>query len=425
MTIVRPMAKDACGCDAVDPALISVDGALDRITACVSPVQGIEEIPLMAAHGRVLAEPIRALADMPRFDHAAMDGYALRQADLTGAGPWQLPVVVRTAAGECASGPLPKGAAARIFTGAPIPAGADCVVMQEKVERTSGAVILSHRPQPGAHIRLSGEEFSRGTEIITAGRRLTPRGIAAAAASGHGAVPVIRKLRVALLISGSEIARPGAVQMDPAQIWDVNTPMLRACLSRPDIELIQIDTMPDDRQASASILAVAARRSDLVITTGGVSVGEEDHLHAALSDVGGQTIFAGVAIKPGKPVAMGRIGGSLWLGLPGNPQSAFVTWSLFGETILRRLTGCSHPQTDRRLVVLSQGLARKPGRCEVRAATLIGYDGTGREIVACQPAVHSGQVGALSGADGFVFLPAEADQLAQNALVEFLPLSCS
>ena len=423
MTVQPRIDVSACCCDDFTPGAgaVSIAEALARIAGHVTPVKDVKRVPLTKALGRVLAAPVRAQSDMPRFDHAAMDGYALRRADLAGSGPWRLPVAMRRAAGEPGERGLAPGSAGRIFTGAPMPAGADCVVMQENVECQSGTIVVHRRPGLKENIRFRGEEYAEGAEILAAGRRLTARAIAAAASAGHGDLPVRRKVRVSLLVSGTEVARAGATGLGAAQIWDVNTPMLQACLSRPEVTCVAVETVPDDPDAIGRAIAQAAARSDLVITTGGVSVGEEDHLHAALRGQGGKTVFAGVAMKPGKPVSFGRIGAAHWLGLPGNPQSAFVTWSLFGEAILHRLSGRAEDDGRRRRVALAHPVSRKPGRCEVRATRLCGADTAGRELAECRGPVQSGQVGALGIADGLIFLPADADRLAAGALVEFMP----
>lgn len=423
MSFAQKIDAAGCGCGAPDPGMgvIDIDTALVRIADNVVPVMGCERADLVLARGRVLAEPVRALSDMPRFDHAAMDGYALRRADLAGQGPWHLPVTLRCAAGEAPGAPLEPGTAARIFTGAPMPEGADCVVMQEQVARDAAGIGLGRCPGQHENIRYRGEEHRAGDEIVTAGTRVTDRVIAAAAASGHSGLIVTRRLRVALLVSGTEVTQAGAADLGPAAIWDVNTPMLRAALMRPDIDLVAVEAVPDSIEASRAALARAAQDADLVITTGGVSVGEEDHLREAVRGLGGALVFAGVSMKPGKPVSFGKIGAALWLGLPGNPQSAFVAWTLFGRAILQRLAGLAVPDTRQGTVALAQPVARRAGRCEVRAARLVGTDEAGRALVACDDTIHSGQVGALAASDGLVFLPAETDRLPQGALVRFLP----
>jgi molybdopterin molybdotransferase len=426
MTFVQRIDPGACGCDAPDAAagIVSIDEALARISEHVVAVAGTARVALADAAGRVLAEPVRALSDMPRFDHSAMDGFALRREDLVGPGPWRLPVTMRRAAGDRSEGPLVPGSAARIFTGAPVPAGADCVIMQEEVEHGPGAIRVARRPARHENIRFRGEEFAEGSAILSADTLITARAVAVAASAGFGSLEVRRRVRVALLVTGSEVAQPGTTDLDAARIWDVNTPMLQAALGRASVEIVACDVLPDTVRDIEHALVRAARISDLVITTGGVSVGEEDHLCAAVRRAGGDLRFSGVSVKPGKPVSFGRIGATAWLGLPGNPQSAFVTWTLFGEAILRRLSGLGDADMRKRFVVLSHPVERKPGRCEIRPASLIGHDGTGRERVACLNPVQSGQVGALSTSDGLVFLPSDAGHLPRGALVEFLPF-CS
>jgi len=427
MTFVQRIEPAACGCDAPEAlaGTVSIDDALDCICERISGVTGTQRVALANAVGRVLAEPIRARSDMPRFDHSAMDGFALRQGDLVGPGPWRLPVTMRCAAGEAADGALAPGCAARVFTGAPLPGGADCVMMQEEVVHHAGVIVVSRRPTRHENIRFRGEEYAEGSEILAGNVRITPRNIAVAASSGFGDLEVRRKIRVALLVTGSEVARPGAGGLGAARIWDVNTPMLQAALQRPDVEVVVIDVLADAPGGIEDALAHAARISDLVVTTGGVSVGEEDHLRAALHRAGGKIHFSGVSLKPGKPVTFGALGGAPWLGLPGNPQSAFVTWTLFGEAILRRLAGLNDTGMRKRFVVLSHPVERNPGRCEVRPASLVGHDGMGRDLIDCRGPVRSGQVRVLSASDGLVFLPSDADCLPTGALVEFLPFRSS
>jgi len=426
MIMVHRRLGAGCGCDAPDPrtGLIGIEEALTRLVAQIEPVPGTERLGLSDVVGRVLAEPVRALSDMPRFDHSAMDGYAIRRAGLSGNGPWRLPVVLRCAAGHGTLPDLPEGAAAHVFTGAPIPFGADCVVPQEAVRRHADRIEIPLRPPTGANIRTRGEEWSAGNPILPRGTRVTARSVAAAAAAGHAAMIVRRRLRITLLVSGAEIVAPGAPDPRDGTIWDVNTPMLRAALARPDVRIVAMDRIPDDAEGTRVALAEAARVSDLIVTTGGVSVGEEDHLRAAFAEIGGVEIFSGVAMKPGKPVTCGVRGKVAWLGLPGNPQAAFVTWTLFGTALARRLSGLARPENARRHVVLAHAVTRKPGRCELRAATVVGTDGQGRDVVECSGPVHSGQVGGLAAADGLVLLPAEADALPEAALVEFHPF-CS
>lgn len=422
MTIHQAIASPGCGCDSQDMlhALISIDEALARIAGNVAPVGRTKALSLDHAFGRILAQPVRSRSMAPAFDNAAMDGYAIATSALTGAGPWVLPVVARVAAGQEATIPVAGAVAARIFTGAPIPKGADAVVMQEDVQRDGDVIHLPCRPEPGLNIRRAGSDMASGATVLEKGRRLGPREIAACAAAGAGILRVRRRLRVALLVTGDEVRRAGDAR-EAAQIWDVNTPMLRASLVSAGVDIVASSHGADSRAGLARQLGDMAEQADLVITTGGISVGEEDHVKPTVTALGGEVLFSGVAIKPGKPVSAGRIGKAYWLGLPGNPVSAFVTWQVFGLALIRALTGEGSGAPTRRHVVTASAIRRKPGRCELRPATLAGFDAHGREIVSFEDATHSARVGLLSLADGLIFLPADAESLPAGALVEFQP----
>jgi molybdopterin molybdotransferase len=421
MTILQPIGTSGCGCDRRDTAkaLLSIDDALALIRDRTTAVTGTELLATDHALGRILADPVTALLPTPPFDNSAMDGYAVATSALTGQGPWDVPVAARIPAGQTAA-PLSGLQASRIFTGAPIPVGADAVVMQEDVQRTGTTIRIDHRPPPGLNIRRAGSEMAAGALVLKKGRRLGTREIAVCAAAGAAQVRVRRPLRVALLVTGDEIRQAGA-DRSAAQIWDVNTPMLRAALMRPDIDLVAVETGLDSRDGLFLQIAELAEIADLLITTGGISVGEEDHVKPALTAMGADIIFSGVAIKPGKPVSFGQVRGALWLGLPGNPLSAFITWHLFGEALVRRMTGEIGHGVARRLVVISQDITRNPGRCEVRPAYCTGFDPHGREVVGFEPETHSSRVAGLSMASGLIYLPADADILPAGALVEFQP----
>jgi len=355
----------------------------------------------------------------PPFDNAAMDGYALASTALRGDGPWTLDVVTRVPAGQTSAVPLFGLQVARIFTGAKVPEGADAVVMQEDVERTGSTIRIDQRPKPGLNIRREGSEMRAGVTVLDQGRRLDARAIAACAAAGAGSIPARRRLRVALLVTGDEVRAAGAGRAD-AQIWDINTPMLTALLTQPHLDLVAVEQGLDSRDGLFFQLAEMAACADLVVTTGGISVGEEDHVKPALLALGGDIHLSGVAIKPGKPVSFGHIRGAAWLGLPGNPLSAFVTWQIFGTALVARLTG-EAGQAARRHVVTGVEISRKSGRCELRPATCTGFDGHGREVVTFDAETHSAHVCALPDKDGLIFLPADCDVLPAGALVEFQP----
>ena len=422
MTTHRAIASLGCGCDGQDMLhpLISIDEALARIAAHAAPVGRTNAVALDSALGRILAHPVRTRSMAPAFDNAAMDGYAVATSALTGSGPWMLQVVARVCAGQETIKALSGATAARIFTGAPIPDGTDAVMMQEDVTRDGDVIHLSHRPAPGLNIRRAGSDMAVGTTILDMGRRLGQREIAACAAAGAGIVRVRRRLRAALLVTGDEVRKAGGAR-EATQIWDVNTPMLAAALAMAGVEIVVSARGADSLAGLVRQLGDMTAQADLVITTGGISVGEEDHVKPAFAALGGEALFSGVAIKPGKPVSFGRIGAAFWLGLPGNPLSALVTWQIFGMALVRALAGETAQAPVRRHVVISTAIRRKPGRCELRSATLAGFDGLGREIVSFDDAAHSSRVGRLPLADGLMFLPAGAETLPAGSIVEFQP----
>lgn len=406
---------DGCGCGG--GAAWPLEMARKAATDLPRAVAEVETLSLAGALGRILAEPVITSVPLPRFDHSAMDGYAVRRADLRGEGPWQLAVSQRVAAGQ-APAPLAMGTAAQVFTGAPLPSGADAVIMQEHVTTARGGIFVTTRPAPGSHIRTRGEEMAEGSAVLSPGKRLTSRDIALAASAGVATVSVARPVRVALLTTGDELRQPGE-SLNPGQITDVNTAMLSAAMARPDVTLSEIRHVPDTRADHLTAMAAAFETADLVITTGGVSVGEEDHVRAAFQTLGGRVEVPAINLKPGKPVAFGTCKDALWLGLPGNPMSAFVTFALFGQPILSALGGCTEP-SPQRYAASANDMTRRPGRSEVRPASDDGQDELGRLRLQIGDAVHSGRMSPLANADGMAILPAEADRIAAGDLVEFI-----
>jgi molybdopterin molybdotransferase len=422
MTVLKFADKNGCGCSLADVSgkLLTIDQALDAIGSLVAAVLEKQVLNLALAKGRVLADPVVATAMAPPFDNSAMDGYAVRIRDMTGDGPWTLPLQDRLPAGDNRALALLPGHAIQIFTGAKMPAGAEAVVIQEVAVADHRRVTFSARPKPGQHIRRVGDDMRTGDVALAAGQTLDARDIAAAAATGAATVAVRRDIRVAILVTGEELQSAGAALRN-AQIWDVNTPLLATAIAEPGVEIIAISHAGDNQRDLARELGRLSRISDLVVTTGGVSVGEEDHMPAAVEQAGGRIEFAGVAMKPGKPVSAGRVGQALWLGLPGNPVSAFVAWTLFGTHMLGCLTGTTRKRPARRHVITEKQIDHKPGRCEMRPATLIGFDALGREVASFGQATHSARVRTLALADGLVMIPAEAEALPKGSLVEFIP----
>lgn len=422
MTLHQPLHRPdpaACGCDEAI-GLVPVDEAIARALALVRPLDAPECLPLGAASGRVLAQAITAPAPLPLFDNAAMDGYALRLSDLAGQGPWHLPVTGRIGAGD-APCPLPQGAALRILTGAPMPAGADAVIAQERVILAGEGITITAPPAPGQHIRRRGDDVVQGAPLLAAGRLIDPRAAAALGGSGVARVPVQRRLRVATLCSGSELVAPGAT-LAPGQIWDANQPMLAAALAKPWITRIPLPICADDPAALSEALTLAAAQADLIVTTGGVSVGDADHMARVVGGIGGRVAVMKLAMKPGKPMGIGQVGGALWLGLPGNPVAAFVAWQVVGQVLVGTMAGLAGAGPVKSLAALSAPVRHKPGRCEYRPAQVLGHDARGVLQVACLEGAGAHRVAQLAQADALVMIPSDAESLPRGALVEVLCL---
>lgn len=422
MSVIQFGDRNGCGCSSADvkDELLTIDQATAAIGRLAAPVPDVERLQLADARGRVLAEAVVNATMAPPFDNSAMDGYAVRTADLAGPGPWLLKLQDRLPAGDNRPLGLTPGHAIQIFTGARVPSGADAIVVQEVVSAARGTISFDIRPKPGQHIRRTGDDMKAGEIALAAGRKLNARDIAAGAAAGAARVSVRRGIRVALLVTGEEVRSAGA-NLSEAQIWDVNTPLLTAAIARPGVRLTEVVHIGDSRADLARELDRLSRRADVIVTTGGVSVGQEDHMPAAVLQAGGRIEFAGVAMKPGKPVSAGQVGQACWLGLPGNPVSAFVGWTLFGNHLLGTLMADGGTHLPRRHVVTNKPIDHTPGRCEMRPANLIGFDALSREVATFGQATHSARVRTLAQADGLVLIPAEAEALPEGSLVEYIP----
>ncbi|WP_355660076.1 molybdopterin molybdotransferase MoeA [Halomonas salifodinae] len=317
--------------------LAPIEAALTALLDGVVPLES-ETIPADSATGRVLAEPVPARQDVPGFDNSAMDGYALRLAD---AGRC-LPISQRIAAGQPAE-PLAPGSCARIFTGGEVPEGADCVVMQERVEVTESGIRFPAELTAGDNIRRRGRDVTAGSELLPAGLRLEAAALGHLAGQGITDVKVRRRPRVALINTGDEVVEPGH-SLAPGQLYNSNRPMLARLIERFGGQLVCLAKAPDDLEATRRLLIEAAEQADLVITTGGVSVGEEDHVKPAVESLGRLDLWR-LALRPGKPLALGRLprpdgGEARFVGLPGNPVSGYVGAWLFLRPLLGALLGC-------------------------------------------------------------------------------------
>lgn len=314
--------------------MLTYEQALETLLEAARPVAGTERVELLQARSRVLAAPVISAIQVPPADNSAMDGYALRCADLLGDTP--LPVSQRIPAGASPL-PLQPGTAARIFTGAPIPSGADVVVMQEKCVAVGDCIRIEHAARPGENIRRAGEDIACGAEVIPAGVRLNAAHLGLLASIGVAQVEVYRPLRVAVFFTGDELVTPGQ-PLGPGQIYNSNRYVLSALLAEPGCVVSDLGIIPDDLMATRAALRQAAEGNDLVMTCGGVSVGEEDHVKAAVMAEGALDTWK-IAIKPGKPFALGRVGVTPFIGLPGNPVSSLVTFLMLARAYIKRCQG--------------------------------------------------------------------------------------
>ncbi len=396
----------------------SLDDALAQLLALTTSLSETEQVATFDADGRVLVQDVVSALHVPPQDNSSMDGYALRCADLSQTGPG-LPVSQRIAAGSSGT-PLAAMSVARIFTGAPIPPGADAVVMQEDCAvQPDGSVLVQTTPQPGQWIRRAGEDVRRGAVVLSHGQRLTPAELGLAASIGMSQLVVARRPRVALFSTGDELVMPGEVapeHMKPGAIYNSNRFFLKGLLVRMGCDVTDLGIVPDKLQATVEALRTAAQQHDLILTSGGVSVGEEDHIKPAVQSLGQLDLWQ-IAIKPGKPFAYGRVSDAHFIGLPGNPVSSFVTFLLLVRPFLLKLQGV-HEFTPQSIAVRADFTwARADKRREflrVRRNTSCGLD--------LFPNQSSGVLTSAVWGDGLVDNP-PGQTIAPGDLVRFIPFS--
>jgi molybdopterin molybdotransferase len=411
------MAQLSDDCFAFGGPMMSVDEAVGIIASRVSAVQDVEIVSLAKADGRVLARGISAALPLPPFTNSAVDGYAVRACDLPPHGEAAFPVVGRVQAGASAREPARGGHAVRIFTGAPMPDGTDTVFMQEDVRfDEEGRVVLPAGLKPGANVRPAGEDIPEGTAALKAGQRLRPQDVALAAAFGLTHAEVIRRIRVAVFSTGNELVSPGD-KREPAQLFDSNRFMLMAMLARLGCEVADLGILRDDRASLADALKKVAGHHDLILTTGGVSTGEEDHVKASVESVGTLVLWR-MAIKPGRPVAMGIIGGTPFIGLPGNPVASFVTFVHVVRPTVLALAGAIVQPLVPMPVRAAFGYKKKIGRREyVRVHLRKAADGA-LEVTKF-PREGAGLLSSLVETDGLVELGEEITQVEPGQMVGF------
>lgn len=415
------MGRLSDDCFALGDRLLSVEEAVAEFRSRLAAVTAAETVPLAQAEDRFLAEDLVADRSVPPHANAAVDGFAFHFDDLTPGAPTVLPVAGRAAAGHPLAGPVTRGTAIRIFTGAPLPAGPDTVVMQEDCAVVGDRVTLPPGLRRGAHVRQAGDDIRAGDTVLTAGRRLGPAEIGVAASLGRAALPVRRPLRVAVLSTGDELRDPGT-PVAGGQITDANRYLLAALLRRLGCDVADRGIVPDRADAVRSALTAATAEADAVVTSGGVSVGDEDHVKAALEAAGGRLYHWRLAIKPGKPVALGQIRGVPLLALPGNPVAAMVTFLLVARPLLLHLAGAEPLPLRRFPVAAGFAHGKKPGRREFLRAVL-ETDPSGALVAHRHGRDGAGTLSSLAGAEGLVELTEDSVGVAPGDPVAYIPLS--
>ena len=398
---------------------ISLDEALALIQSVARPVSESEIVSLESALGRCLAGPAIAGRALPPFDNTAVDGYAFRRADAPATGPARLTLHGESEAGVPFAGIVPPGAAIRISTGAVLPDGADAVAMQEDCMVEDRRVVIDPTPPQGANIRRAGNDIGRGDVAFPAGHRLRAQDIALLRALGFVTVGVRRRLRVAIAPTGAELREAGAT-LEAGQIVETNGLMLAQLLAGFPVDVTLLDPLPDDRAATEAALVAAAADHDLIVTTGGVSVGDHDHVRPALI-AKGKVHFWRISIRPGKPVLFGEVGSALMLGLPGNPVSAIVTFFMIAVPIVRALLGARATELPGFGVKLASSLRKEPHLREFPRARLEWEDGEPRATLYRDQS--SNLISSLAWADGLLDLPAGPSELSAGETVIYRPFA--
>lgn len=391
--------------------LQAVEAVLERLLAQDVEPPAVEQVPLGQAAGRVLAVPLVAEVAVPPADNSAMDGFAVAAADVV-AGKW-MPLTQRIAAGDVGQ-PLAPGSAVRIFTGAEVPSGADCVIAQEDAEWDSGQVRFAQSARVGANVRVAGQDFAVGQELLPSGTRLRPQSLGLAASAGVAALSVYQRLRVAIFSTGNELVAPGQRALAPGQIYDSNRFMMAALLTQLGCEVIDLGVIPDSIEAAEAAL-IQASQYDVIMSSGGVSVGDADPMGQALA-AAGTLILSRLNIKPGKPFTFGNVGRASYLGLPGNPAAVLVTFHVLCRPWLLKLQGQTHVGAVTQRCTAAFSLDRAGGRQQYLRARRIPTQPDQVEIYSNQ---SSGVLISACWGDGLVVVPPQTT-VAPGDPVDFI-----
>ncbi len=401
------------------PGELTLPQAQEHLRRHLTPLQEMVQVPLCHSWQRILAQDVSAPRAVPGWDNSAMDGYALRHADLQQATP--LPVAHTLLAGAGMPPPLPPGQAMRLMTGALIPAGADTVVMQEQVTLHEGAIRVQPGQRLGQHIRRAGEDLPLGGVVLRQGQRLGAAELGLLGSLGLADIPVVRPLRVALCSTGSELVTLGQIP-GPGQTFDSNRHTLRALVGALGFECLDLGVIPDSPEALRTALSSAAGMADVVLTSGGVSVGEADFVKPILQELG-QIQFWKIAMKPGRPLAFGTLGAARFFGLPGNPVAVMVTFLLLVRPALLQLAGMNPvPEPLQCAVRCTQNLKKALGRMEFQRG-IVARNAQGEWQVSSTGNQGSGVLRSMSQANCLIVLPAACTQVAAGDLVDILPFS--
>ncbi len=411
----------ACGCDDncdTKQTLMPVDQALELLLDSAIPSDKTETIDLVKAGGRILAENLCSNINVPPADNSAMDGYAVRSADFLSAEKQSLLISQRICAGEVGVS-LEANTAARIFTGASIPTGADAVIMQEYCKVEGDHVITSGPISAGTNLRKAGEDIASGDIILKIGDKLKPQDLGLAASVGISKLKVYRRLRVGIFFTGNELREPGT-KLNAGQIYNSNRYTLRGLLDNLNCEIIDLGIVKDTLQATRDAMLEAAERSDLVMTSGGVSVGEEDYVRIALEELGQLKLWR-INIKPGKPLAFGKIGNTPFLGMPGNPVSVFATFCVFAHPYIQKKSGATDVLPNSFMVSAGFEWKKKGYRCEYLRAR-VERDASGQSSITLFPHQGSGVLTSTSWANGLAIIPPKT-MINKGDRIEFIPFS--
>ena len=407
-------------CFAVGDELMPLDQALALLDGKIGPVTGVTTVPLRQCLNRVLAEDVIAPRNVPPHDNSAVDGYAVHFDDLDPDSETHLPVTARVAAGHPLERAAGRGECIRIFTGAPMPDGPDTIFMEEDCREEGEHVILPPGIKRGANAREAGEDVREGSVIIAAGKLIRPQELGLAASVGCSDLPVYEPLRAAVFSTGDEVRDPGQVA-PPGCIYDANRYAVMGLLERLGCAVTDLGILPDDLEAIALALDGAAAGHDLLITSGGVSLGEEDHVKNAVEDLG-SLHFWRLAIKPGRPIALGEVKGTAFIGLPGNPVAAMVTFMRVARPMVLRLAGRADRAPATFKVKAGFAMKKKTGRREwVRAR--LRQDSTGQTIAVNFPASGAGILTSMVDSDGLLELPEEQGDVREGSEFDFLPFN--